>query len=210
MIDIRRVQYVTEHRAHLEGLRIVPLGIPFLASAAWRAGWLTWWPWTAGRGADGWFFGGLATAIVLSYAVGRWYRRQWGWTRPSRRRGGAATLMMCTVGFVVLVLRQPDHIRVSVPVAFIGLQLALLGFVEHGVRKHYRVIAAACFVVAGLPLAGVPPPVRAVALDLLVGVGLIVAGWGDHRALRATLEESQGAEYVGIERGSVHSGSAGA
>jgi hypothetical protein len=29
MNDIRRLPYVTEHHPHLEGLRVVPLGMPF-------------------------------------------------------------------------------------------------------------------------------------------------------------------------------------
>jgi hypothetical protein len=56
MHDVRRLPYVTEHHPSLEGLRVVPLGVPFLTSAAWRAGWLAWWPWTAGRDAELWFF----------------------------------------------------------------------------------------------------------------------------------------------------------
>jgi hypothetical protein len=191
MIDTRRLQYITEHCAYLEGLRIVPLGVPFLASAAWRAGWLTWWPWTAARGAECWFLASLATAIVVSYPIRAWYRRQWGVRQPPRRRSGASTLAMCAVGVVALALRQPEDIRVSIPLVFVGIQLLMLGVVGQGVRKHYRVIAGACCVVACLPLAGVSRHLRAIALDLLIGGGLIWAGWGDHRTLRAVVEELQ-------------------
>jgi hypothetical protein len=38
----------------------------------------------------------------------------------------------------------------------------------------------------------------------LIGGGLIGAGWGDHRVLRAAVEESKGADDVGLKRGSVH------
>jgi hypothetical protein len=209
MINTRRLQYVAEHSPYLEGLRIVPLGVPFLASAAWRAGWLTWWPWTAGRGAERWFFASLATAIVLSCPIRAWYRRRWGARQPPRHRNGAATLTMSAIGVVALALWQPDHIRVSIPVVFVGLQLLTLGGVGHGARTHYRVIAGACFVVACVPLAGVSLHLRAIALDLLIGGGLIGAGWGEHRAFRAVVEELQGADDDGIERGAVYPGSTG-
>jgi hypothetical protein len=210
MIDTLRLQYVTDHHAYLEGLRIVPLGVPFLASAAWRAGWLTWWPWTAGRGAERWFWASLATAILSSYPIRAWYRRRWGARLPPRRRTGAATLTMSAIGVVVVGLFQPDHVRVSFPLVFVGMELLLLGVVGRGVRTHYLVIASACVVVACLPLAGVSVHLRAIALDLLVGGGLIGAGWGDHRALRAVVAELQGAPYDGVERGAIYSGSAGA
>jgi hypothetical protein len=44
MRDIQTVRYVTTHYPRLQGLRLAPLGVPFLLSAAWRAGWLAWWP----------------------------------------------------------------------------------------------------------------------------------------------------------------------
>ena len=138
MRDTRRLQYVIDHHAYLEGLRIVPLGVPFLASAAWRAGWLTWWPWTAGRGAERWFWASLAAAIVLSYPIRAWYRRRWGARQPPRRRSGVATLAMSAIGFVALTFVQPDHLRVSIPVMYVGMQLLMLGTVGHGMRAHYR------------------------------------------------------------------------
>ncbi len=66
-----------------------------------------------------------------------------------------ATLAMSAIGFVALTFVQPDHLRVSIPVMYVGMQLLMLGTVGHGLRAHYRVIAAACVVVACLPLAGV-------------------------------------------------------
>jgi hypothetical protein len=210
MRDTRRLQYLTDHSAYLQGLRIVPLGVPFLASAAWRAGWLTWWPWTAGRGAERWFWTNVATAIVLSYVIRAWYRRRWGARQPPRRGSGAATLTTSAIGVVALAMFQPATIRVSIPLVFVGLQLLMLSVVGHGVRTHYRVIAGVCVVVACLPLVGVSRHLRAIALDLLMGGGVIGAGWGDHRAFRAVVQELQGAEYEGIERGAVHPGPAGA
>jgi hypothetical protein len=210
MSDTARLQYVTDHYSYLAGLRIVPLGVPFLASAAWRAGWLTWWPWTAGRGAERWFWSSIATAIVLSYPIRAWYRRQWGARQPPHRRNGAATLTMSAVGVVALAVCQPVAIRVSTPLVFVGLQLLILSVVGRGARTHYRFIAGACLAVACLPLAGVSRHLRAIALDLLIGGGLIGAGWGDHRVFRAVVAELQGGDDDRIERGAVHTGPAGA
>jgi hypothetical protein len=64
--------------------------------------------------------------------------------------------------------------------------------VADGLRRHYLVIAVACLVFAFAPLMRVPPAARNVALDLLIGMGLIVAGVGDHMALQRVLQSPEG------------------
>jgi hypothetical protein len=44
MHRLLRLRYVTERYEQLQGLRLVPLGIPFLLSSAWREGLFTWVP----------------------------------------------------------------------------------------------------------------------------------------------------------------------
>src|SRR3954470_10838304 len=99
MRDRHMVRYITTHYARLHGLRLVPLGVPFLVSAAWRAGWLRWWPATEGRGATMWFLALLTTAVAISFPIRSWYERQFGSVAARRRDSGLPPL----VAFVALV-----------------------------------------------------------------------------------------------------------
>src|SRR5688572_739259 len=122
MPDLARIHYVAEQYDHLQGLRLVPLALPFLASAAWRAGWLGGWPTgSVPMEAAYWFFGGLALAIALSFTVRTYYRRRFGMTRPLPWRSGFITLTTLFACFVWLVSLQSTYEwPVSVPAIFIA------------------------------------------------------------------------------------------
>ena len=188
MADLTRVQYVTAHYAHLQGLRLVPLGVPFLLSAAWRGGWLGWWPGADGPGAGQWFVLMLAAAVAVSYLIGASYRAQFGEVRPLPGRSGAATLILSFVAVLALGWAQDQFgWQVSVPTIFIGLMLFRLGLAARALRKHYLVLACLCCVMLAMPLTGLSQLVLAVSRDLLIGLGLIVAGIGDDHVLRRVL-----------------------
>jgi hypothetical protein len=191
MLDVSRMAYVTEHYAQLQGLRLVPLGIPFVASAFWRTGLL---PWRFGDAshARAWFFLSFAVALALSVLIGRLYRRWFGAMPPRASRSGAVTLATCFVGVVAFAWRSPPPSPLFVPAVFVGLAFGRLGCVEHGLRRHYIGLAAACWLFAITPALGVPPPARRVALDFLIGLGLIVAGLGDHAVLQRLLYTPEG------------------
>jgi hypothetical protein len=75
-----------------------------------------------------------------------------------------------------------------VPALFFGTALLAIGL-GHGVmRKHYVVIAVLWFAMASLAWFDVAASTRDAALDVTVGVALIIAGIGDHRLLRETLQ----------------------
>jgi hypothetical protein len=76
---------------------------------------------------------------------------------------------------------------VSLPVIFVAVVLARLGLVAGRVRAHYLWIAAAAALFGVLPRAAVSADIRAVAGNLLIGCGLVVAAIGDDRMLRRTL-----------------------
>jgi hypothetical protein len=191
VVNARRVLYVTEHYAHLQGLRLVPLGVCFLGSGAWRAGLMGWVPGIAGRGARAWFVASLAIALGLSPAIGAHYRRH-GVVRPRVTTTGAVTLTTCFVSFVLVGRLPPNAWQVSMPVLLVAFILAYLGVVAGGLRRHYLVIALACVLFAFAPLMRVPLAARNVALDLLIGMGLIGAGVGDHVALQRVLHAPEG------------------
>src|SRR5688572_7265615 len=83
MHDLQRLRYVTERYEHLQGLRLVPMGIPFLFSALWRDGELTWVPGIDGSGARMWFLALVALAVGLSFIAKTYYQRRFGIVRPA-------------------------------------------------------------------------------------------------------------------------------
>src|SRR5258707_1067429 len=80
MDDLRRIRYVTEHYEQLQGLRLLPLSVPFLLSSLWRlarpAPLLSTTGWTLL----------LASAFALSALIGRYYARHFGQAQPLRWR----------------------------------------------------------------------------------------------------------------------------
>lgn len=184
MDDLRRIHYVAAHYRQLQGLRLLPLSLPFLLSSLWRiAG--------ASPGAllppAGWVLLILA-AVAASFPIGRYYTRQFGHAEAPRWRTGAATLVgMAAVLLALAWLQERRPFPVSLPLLFLAIVLARLGLAAGRVRIHYLWIALACVVFALLPLLGAPAGVRTLLFDLLVGVGLIVAAVGDDRVLRRAM-----------------------
>ena len=197
MADLKRVRYVTANYAQLQGLRLVPVGVPFLVSAAWRCGWLGWWPGAGGADAGQWFVLMLAAAVAVSYLIGTSYHAQFGEVRPLPGRSGAATLILSFVVFMVLGwLQDRFGWQGSVPVMFVGVALFRLGLAAGALRKHYLVLACVCMMFALSTWTGSSPRRLAVSRDLLIGVGLILAGIGDDRVLRRVLQPPDSDEYA--------------
>ena len=189
MHDLHRFRYVTERYPHLQGLRVAPLGVPFLLSAAWRAGQLSWVPGTSGYGAGYWFLGLMALALIVSVALARYYRQRFGSVQPGRRLKGP--LLFC--GFLALFsasiwAQEQFSSAVSLPAVVIGTALGYLGVSGGQLRIHYLTLAAVALGFATLGTFGVSVHARDVLLDELIGIGLIVIGVGDHLLLRRTLE----------------------
>jgi hypothetical protein len=184
MRDCPTVRYVTTHYTRLQGLRLVPLGIPFLLSAAWRARWIGWWPGTEGRGAVTWFVALVAAAVLVSFPIRRWYERRFGTVRTRFRDNGLLPMLAFVALVAAAVWFQLQFApRVLLPMLVLGLILAMIGWHDLPVRPHYIALGLAWAVFAWVQPLGVPPTARPVLFDLLVGGGLIVAGVGDHRAL---------------------------
>ena len=198
MLDVSRTRYLTEHYADLQGLRLIPLAVLFLASAAWRVAawsWLTWRPVWGSR----WFATGLVLALASSAAIGTVYRSRLGTVSPRRRTSAIATWVVFGVG-VSLLQETARPWPVSLPFLFTDCVLAYVGCAGRGLRRHYLAVAIACLLFALTPLWSVPMAARRLALDLLIGFGLLVAGVGDHvvlqqerRALQEVLNDARAA-----------------
>jgi hypothetical protein len=185
MDQLRRFRFVTERYEHLQGLRLVPLGIPFLASSAWRDGQLAWVPWTHGNGARLWFLALLGVAFSVSVRLRGYYRRHFGDVQTT----GSLSRPLATIVFLALFLvaaSLPDSL-VSMPAIIVALGLTYVGLAGEHRRLHYLAVAFFVAIFACLGMLGVPVPAREVLFDELVGVGLIVVGAGDHALLRRTL-----------------------
>jgi hypothetical protein len=188
MLDLRRTVYVTDHYAQLQGLRLIPLALCFLGSAAWRAGLLGWLPGSGGGGARAWFLTSLSLAVIASFPIRAHYRRRLGVASSRVTRTGMVTLTACFVYFVILTGLPSNRWHVSIAVLFAALALAHVGLASGGVRRHYLGIAVACLAFAIAPLIGEAGTGREVTLDVLIGLGLLVAGVGDHLVLQRVLQ----------------------
>jgi hypothetical protein len=181
MDDLRRIHYVTEHYAHLQGLRLLPLGAPFLLAAAERM---------AGRPlvpASIWMLLVLA-AIAGPYWIGRYYARRFGQALPLRWRTGAVTFVGSCAAFLGFEwLQETLAPPVVLPLLFVAVMLARLGLAAGRLRVHYLWIAAAVAVFAVLSRAAPDSALRPVIGNLLIGGGLVSAGIGDDRVLRRVL-----------------------
>ena len=191
-MDLRTISYLTANYAHLQGLRLVPLGLLFLASAAWRAGWLPWPPDGPGHVAGRWFAVGFLACLLAGLGLGRYYRTQFGTVRPLPSPFHAPPLLIVFLAFVLLVSIQDTQDtaawRFPLPLVFLGAMLSVPGLAAAGLRNHYIAIAVAFMAWPSLAIVGVSLQGQQVLLDLLIGLGLIVGGVGDHLILRHLLQ----------------------
>lgn len=197
MESLRRLRFVTERYPHLQGLRLVPLGVPFLVSAAWRSGSFADVPAFLGIPPRYLFLALFATALAMSGLAGRYYRRQFGTVQPQGGVRRAAGVLVFLAAFVAAVWAQDVFaLVVALPAVLVAVALAWLGFAGGHVRVHYLVLAALCLVFASLGALGVPIDTRDALLDNLIGLGLIIIGLGDHLLLRRSLEPVSRVEAV--------------
>jgi len=181
MDDLPRIHYVTEHYAQLQGLRLLPLSVLFLLAAIERLAGARLLP------AGVWAIL-VAAAVVAPFRIGGYYARRFGQVQPPRWRTGAFTLIASVAAFLWFEWLQETLLPpVSLPVIFVAVVLARLGLVAGRLRGHYLWIAAAAALFAVLPRAAVSADIRAVAGNLLIACGLVVAAIGDDRVLRQAM-----------------------
>jgi len=187
MDRLQRLRYVTERYECLQGLRLVPLGIPFLVSAAWRDGQLAWAPGTHGIGPRIWFASLFTLAIGVSRIARGYYRRRFGNVQSAATVRTPLAAFVFTATFVLAASVQPESPSVSIPVVIVSLGLGYVGLVGGVARLHYLAIAGLTALFATLGPLGVAVHARDVLFDQLVGIAFIVIGVGDHVLLRDTL-----------------------
>ena len=184
----KRLFYVTSRYPQLQGARIIPLSLVFLASAWWRAGGFHLPGDQLPRGAEAWFFAGLAVALVASYLIRRWYAQSIGsiGQHPTRNAAVPMVATCVLVGFAVWV-QEGWQWRVSLPAIAVGSVLLATGLAHHRFRVHYAAAGAVLLAFSALPLLGVGPSTLDATFDAVIGIVLLIAGIGDHRLLTRTL-----------------------
>jgi hypothetical protein len=183
--QLDRIRYITEHYEQLQGLRLLPLSLPFVVAAWWNVV-----PWTkptvvSARTVE---LALAALAIAASFPIRAYYRRRFGRVPALPWRSGVLPL----VGYAALLvlaeaIREVAHWPVPLPVVVVAILLVRLGLEAGGLRQHYVWIACACLVFMGLGQWRVPADIRALELNLLVAGGLVTAAVGDDRILRRAL-----------------------
>lgn len=185
MPDYARIIYVTKHYERLQGLRLVPLGIWFLLTAAGLAGRLT------GFGTSQ-PLSGLTLLIVglLYYLIGRYYASHYGVVNRAKSRPEKIEniLILLVLGMLLVdVFWMPPISFFTLGIS--GLYLYSYFTVGRPYRHYYLILAGLFLVVSFLPL------LLSVPLDdtlvgsggvlfyTVLGGGLIVAGIVDHLML---------------------------
>jgi hypothetical protein len=191
-MDPHRVRYVTQRFAQLQGLRRLPLAALFLISAMWRIGWvgpsLTDGP-LGPESAVMWFVAGLAAAVILSFVIRAWYTKTFGFVSQSALRSGVLPLAGISIGFVIsLWSLEQWQWPVPLPAMFVAAVLLWIGVSDRAARKHYIAVAFVWFALVTLASFGVSDAARDAVLDLAIALSLVIAGVGDHRLLRQTLQ----------------------
>jgi len=196
--NLALIRYVTQNYNSLQGLRMVPFGLFYLASAA---GWL-------GKQGDCTFsIPALVLAILLYFGLGAYYRQRFGRVHHAPVNLGPIRLAVeSPVWFVVglgaflvfWAISALDYF-LRPPVSLLGLSLAAgLAAVwllpTFRPRVHYLVMAILVTGISLLPLAGfssgneILAPVEGTLLYIVLGSIFVVGGLMDHLILVRVLK----------------------
>ena len=190
--DIARLRYVTSRYPQLQGLRLVPLSIVFLASAAWRVGLLSL-PWdNQPLVPELWVLAALVVAILVSFVLRFWYTRRIGSVGQYGSRSAALPLLAtAVVAGVALWLQVSLNWHLSLPALTVAMTLLAVGAAHCEFRRHYIAAALVLFAFSVFPLGGWGSNALSVALDGAIGLSMLIAALGDHLLVVRTLRPPQ-------------------
>ena len=190
--DIARLRYVTSRYPQLQGLRLVPLSIVFLASAAWRVGLLSL-PWDNQRLVpELWFLAGLVAAILVSFIFRLWYTKRIGSVGQYGSRSAALPLLATALAAAAaLWLQVMLQWHLSLPALTVATALLAVGAAHCEFRRHYIAAALVLFAFSVFPLGGWGSNALSAALDGAIGLSMLIAAVGDHLLVVRTLRPPQ-------------------
>jgi hypothetical protein len=190
--DIARLRYVTSRYPQLQGLRLIPLSLVFLTSAAWRAGLLPLPGDSRPLVPALWFMAALVAAVFVSFTLRVWYTRRLGSVGQYGSRSAALPLLATAVAAgAALWLQIALHWHVSLPALTVAVALLAVGAAHYEFRRHYSAAAMVLFAFALLPLGGWGSAVLSAALDGTIGLSVLIAAAGDHLLVVRTLRPPQ-------------------
>jgi hypothetical protein len=190
--DIARLRYVTSRYPQLQGLRLVPLSLVFLASAVWRAGLLPLPGDNQPLVPELWFFAALVTAVLVSFVLRLWYTSRIGSVGQYGSRSAALPLFATAVAAGAAVwLQVMLQWRISLPAVTVGMALLAVGAAHYEFRRHYVAAAVVLFAFAVFPLGAWGSKALSAALDGAIGLSMLIAAVGDHRLVVRTLRPPQ-------------------
>ncbi|HUP28460.1 MAG TPA: hypothetical protein VM409_08500, partial [Chloroflexia bacterium] len=194
--DLERVRYVTTNYNYLQGLKMVPIGLVFLALAAFQGGWLP----APNVGSAALNITGIGLAFVLAWAANLYYSRTFGRVLPApiipRNPNWAAIIGVWTAGLALLLGTILLDALFHLPVILFGLVMSALIVAYYWPRRsfaaHYLAIAGIIAAISVFPAFGVnrdnPAFSSYIFSSLSLGLIFVVGGLFDHILLANTLK----------------------
>lgn len=187
--NLELIRYATQNYGNLQGLRMIPLGLWYFATAA---GWL------GQQGDCTYSMPALLLAIILWFVLGLYYRRRFGRVNYGRLNLGIFKLDVnspvwlmvgLVVGWILFAILSAFSLfdnRLNLPISTMGLVIAtgvaiVWCFPPFRRRMHYLVISILIAGISFLPLVGILPhrdangypggPILFIAFGLVFAVG---------------------------------------
>ncbi len=183
-LDIRQLRFVTENYPNLQGLRLVPFALLFLAK-----------PLTSVLDSTLAFVIALALAFSLFFAIGEYYKRTFGRVQRRSRSRARDLVLILLFGAGFFAALWIDE-KFQPPFSTIGLLVALLFAGIHlrsrVKRRHYAVLALLFLMLSFLPMIGLlttgdlfgkGAPIG----ELVLGLTYLLVGILDHLLLVRSL-----------------------
>ncbi len=193
MDNLYRIRYVTKNFGALQGLKMVPFGLFFLAMGV---GWL------GEQGDLSLSLPAFALTLLAYWLIGRYYTRSFGLVNSGRENFVKDFLLPLTLVLVLWLAAAVDY-WVRLPVSIFGLTLAAVILVwwwlqEQRTRVHYAMMAGLIALISLLPLMGIKegwsiiqPP--GTLFHLLLGLIFVIGGILDHLLLMNNLDSRRSA-----------------
>lgn len=187
------VRYITRNFDALQGLKMVPFGLFFLAMGA---GWL------GEQGDLSLSLPAFVLTLLVSWLISRYYTRIFGRVNSERSNLVNNFLLPLAVILILWVAAAIDY-SMRLPVSVFGLTLAIILFFwwwlqEQRTRIHYAIMASLIVLISLAPLAGIGEgwliiQPSGTVFHLLVGAIFVLGGILDHLILVKSFNQGRSA-----------------
>lgn len=187
------VRYITRNFDALQGLKMVPFGLFFLAMGA---GWL------GEQGDLSLSLPAFVLTLLVSWLISRYYTRIIGRVNSERSNLVNNFLLPLAVILILWVAAAIDY-SMRLPVSVFGLTLAIILFFwwwlqEQRTRIHYAIMASLIVLISLAPLAGIGEgwliiQPSGTVFHLLVGAIFVLGGILDHLILVKSFNQGRSA-----------------